>query len=115
MAFAETASVKGNPTVYALSPQIKKYTLCDVGFSLTRAGNFQLERPLDPSSPYNQAIKLKITVAKDLKTFKMAVTTGNGLQTINIFKQAQQKDKVTQFNFVIENLLKRQVLEIKKA
>lgn len=115
MAFAKTASVKGDATVYALSPQIKKYTLRDVGFSMTRAGNFQFERPLDPSSPYNQAIKLKITVAKDLKTFKMAITTGNGLQTVNIFKQAQQKDKVTQFNFLIENLLDRQVLTVKEA
>jgi hypothetical protein len=113
MAFAATAAVKGSTTTYALSPNVKKYTLKDVGFVETRGGNFQLERPLDPNSPYNQAFKLKITVAKDLKNLKMSITTANGLQAVDIFKQPAKTEEITQFNFLVDNLIDREIL-IKK-
>ncbi|MFD1319387.1 DUF1831 domain-containing protein [Loigolactobacillus zhaoyuanensis] len=113
MAFAATATIKGNDTIYALHLNVKKYTLKDVGFTETRGGNFQLERPLDPNSPYNQAFKLKITVAKDLQNLKMSITTANGLQAVDIFKQPAKDEEITQFNFLMDNLIEREIL-IKK-
>ncbi|MDT3394998.1 MAG: DUF1831 domain-containing protein, partial [Bacillota bacterium] len=50
-----TATVLGSTVQYRLNPAVKKYTLRDVGFVPTNNGNFQMERPLDPNSPFNSA------------------------------------------------------------
>lgn len=106
----ETATVLGDTTAYALSPAIKKYTLRDVGFVPTNNGNFQLERPLDPNSPFNAAIKLKITIDKTLKLFKLSVTSPDGLHAVNIFKNEQNAAQVEQYNFIMQHLVAREVL-----
>lgn len=113
MALAATAKVLGSQTTYQLSAEVKKYTLRDVGFSETRNGNFQLDRPLNGESPYAAGFKLKVTVDKDLKKLKMSVTDGSGLHPMNIFKNPEKTQAIIeQYNFMIQNLLDRQVLEV---
>ncbi|KRM23867.1 DUF1831 domain-containing protein [Latilactobacillus graminis] len=105
-----TATILGSTVLYRLNPAVKKYTLRDVGFVPTNNGNFQMERPLDPNSPFNNAIKLKITIAKDLQTLKMSVTSPDGLHPVDIFKSEKNAENVEQFDFVINNLVAREVL-----
>lgn len=111
MALSETAKVLGAKTAYRLSPQIKRYTLMDTGFMKTKNGNFQLERALDPNSPFNAAIKLRVVVGKDLDKLSMAVTTANGLRAVDIFKDDKTAANAEQYQFIIENLVERQVIE----
>lgn len=110
MAFAKEVKLPGDEHTYAISPDIKRYSLIDVGFIATKAGNFALERNLSGSSPYEKGFKLKITVSKDLTGFKLATTTANGLQAVNIFKDPSKADNVTQYNFIMDNLVSRDIL-----
>lgn len=112
MALAETAKAQGADKTYKLSANVKRYTLMDTGFMKTKNGNFQLERSLDPDSPFNASIKLRIVVAKDLDKLSIAVTTANGLRSVDIFKTDKTAANVEQYQFVIDNLLERQVLEL---
>ncbi|MCI1986023.1 MAG: DUF1831 domain-containing protein [Lactobacillus sp.] len=111
MALATTGSAQGDPKTYQISAQVKRYTLMDLGFTKTKNGNFQLERSLDPNSPFTAANKLKITFKADLSAFQMSVTTGNGLKALNIFKDARNADNVEQYHYIIAELIERQVLE----
>ncbi|MFT8424050.1 MAG: DUF1831 domain-containing protein [Liquorilactobacillus sp.] len=110
MAYTKEAKILGDNRVFALSTEIKKYTLRDVGFLESKGGKFILERPLDPTSPYNASIKLKVTISSDLQTFKIGVTSANGLKEINISKGSDVEKHVEQLNFVIDNLKERAVL-----
>lgn len=110
MALAAVGTVLGDSQKYQLSSGIKRYTLMDLGFVKTGNGNFQLERPLDPNSPYTNANKLRVTVKADLSAFQMAVTTPNGLKAIDIFKTDKTMDNVEQYNYIIQNLIEREVL-----
>ncbi|WP_125703147.1 DUF1831 domain-containing protein [Lacticaseibacillus daqingensis] len=110
MALATTGSVLGDPKTYQISPNLKRYTLIDLGFVQTKNGNFQLERSLDPNSPFTAANKLKVTVKKDLSAFQMSATTGNGLKAVNIFKDEKTADNVEQYHYLIENMIERSVL-----
>lgn len=110
MALATTATLKGDTTVYQLSPEVKRYTLRDVGFTEKKNGSYLLEQPLDISVLPQKSIKLKMTVNKDLQHFRMGVVSANGLQPVDIFNQPAMADKLEQFQFVIQNLLERKVL-----
>lgn len=110
MAFAKEVTLKGDQHTYAISPEVKRYALTDVGFIATKAGNFAMERSLGGSSPYEKSYKLKVTVAKDLSGFKLAITTANGLQTVNIFGDPKKEENVTQYNFIMDNLVSRNIL-----
>lgn len=112
MALKATGAALGDPKTYQISPNIKRYTLMDLGFVKTKNGNFQLERALDPNSPFTQANKLKISFKADLSGFQMDTTTANGLKAINIFKSEQTKDNVEQYQYLIDNLIEREVLAI---
>ncbi|MHC9532841.1 DUF1831 domain-containing protein [Dellaglioa sp. BT-FLS60] len=111
MAFEKSVQLLGDTATYELSLNVKKYTLRDLGFAETKAGNFQLERSLDPNSPFNQGIKVKIIVDKSLSGFKMSTTTANGLKAVNIFKDEDKKSETEQFNYVIGQLIDRDVLK----
>ncbi|RGI30812.1 MULTISPECIES: cysteine desulfurase [Enterococcaceae] len=111
MSFLEKATVEGCPQFYKINPKARAYTFKDYGFQATPSGNLQLVRPLDISPQAKQSPKLKITVAKDLKTLKMSLTTANGLKTINIFKSDDQKDKQEQFYYIMEDLMSFDCLE----
>ena len=112
MALATSGAALGDSKTYTISPQIKRYTLMDLGFTQTKNGNFQLERSLDPNSPFTAANKLRVTVSKDLTTFQMGVTTANGLKAVNIFKDAKSADNVEQYQYIIDNLIERNVLQL---
>lgn len=111
MAYAEIEQLMGDPQKYRLSPEIKKYSLRDVGFIESKNGKFQLERSLDPSSPYNQGFKFKISIEADLKKFKMAVTTANGMREVDVHKGKDSQKNLEQLNFILDNLLERQIIE----
>lgn len=112
MALAKTGSALGDPKTYTISPNIKRYTLMDLGFTQTKNGNFQLERSLDPNSPFTAANKVKITFKKDLSAFQIGVTTGSGLKAINIFKDDKTKDNVEQYHYIIDNMIEREVFSL---
>lgn len=110
MAYTNSVQLKGDDVPYKLSPNIKKYSLRDTGFQESKNGRFQLERSLDPSSPHNNSFLLKITVKADLKNLKMATTTANGLQEVNIFKHKNADVYTEQLNYILKDLIERDVL-----
>ncbi|GAA2910543.1 DUF1831 domain-containing protein [Enterococcus pseudoavium] len=107
MAFTKTATIKGSKYSYALAPTAKKYTLRDNGFTETSSGNFQLIRPLQATPQSKEGFKLKITVAKDLESFKMSVTTANGLKAVDIFKDSKQELVQEKFYFLLDGMIDR--------
>lgn len=111
MAFKETATVEGAAVTYKVNATAKKYTLKDNGFSETNSGNFQMIRPLDATPQSKEGFKLKITIAGDLKTLKMSITTANGLKAMNIFKGTQHDMSQEKFYFLMDGMISRGVLE----
>lgn len=111
MAFNAVVKVNGDTKSYEISPAVKKFTLRDMGFVETKAGNYAYEQPLDPHSPYNKTFKLKMMVASDLSGFKMSITTDNGMQKVNIFNKEEHAAAVEQFRFAMDNLISRNILK----
>lgn len=111
MAFKEKATVEGSEIFYKVNENAKKYTLKDNGFTETNSGNFQLIRPLDATPQSKEGFKLKITIAGDLKTLKMSVTTANGLKAMNIFKNENHAMSQEKFYFLMDGMISRGVLE----
>ncbi|MGX7352377.1 hypothetical protein RU97_GL001834 [Enterococcus canis] len=111
MAFTEIATVEGATVQYRLNPEVKRYTLRDNGFQETQSGNFQLIRPLDATPQSKEGFKLKVTVNKDLKTFKLSITTANGLKSVNLFKDDQHKMSQEKFLFLMDGMISRGVFE----
>lgn len=111
MLFKKQMQIEGDPDVYELDPNIKSYALKDVGFQVSNAGNYTLERSVDPTSPYNKNQMLKVTVAKDLSGFKMATTNASGNRRLNIFKGPHAEGNVEQYHFIMQNLVDREILK----
>ncbi|WP_429971241.1 DUF1831 domain-containing protein [Fructilactobacillus sp. Tb1] len=110
MAFTKEVSLKGDTQKYQLNPNLKLYTLSDLGFTKTRNGNFEYKRSLDPNSPYlKKSIKLKVMINADLKTFKMAVVDGSELKELDIFTTAKYEVEREQFDFIMNNFILRNV------
>lgn len=100
-------TVLGCPVKYHVAPEAKKFTLKDNGFKETKAGNFQLVRPLDATPQSKQGFKLKITVAGDLSEMKMSATTANGLKAIDLFKDDKLKMNQDKFYFLMDGMIDR--------
>lgn len=111
MAYKEINQIIGDNQRYRLSSSIKKYSLLDVGFNISRTGKFELERSLDPNSPYNQGFKFKMTVDPNLKKFKMATVTANGMREVDVHKGKDVETHLEQLNYILDNLLERQIIE----
>lgn len=111
MAFSKQATVEGCPVSYAVSPSARKFTFKDVGFTETASGNFQYNRPLEGLVTDKQGFRLKITVAEDLKTLKMSITTANGMKSMNIFKGDKFKDQQEKFYFTLDEMIERGCFE----
>ncbi|KRM96522.1 hypothetical protein FC19_GL000816 [Liquorilactobacillus aquaticus DSM 21051] len=111
MAYVEQLKIKGDTRTYKLSADIKKYTLRDVGFVESKSGKFQLERSLDPNSPFNKGLKFKLVITASLKAFKMLTTSANGLNEVNIYKSVDADTHIEQLNYILEQLEQRQILE----
>lgn len=111
MAYTEKVQVEGDTDTYSLSNDIKKYTLRDLGFVVTKTGSFSFERSLDPTSPYKQGIKLKVTINSTLDGLKMNTVTANGLRKVNIFNREQDQGLVEQYHYILEEFVSRSVLQ----
>lgn len=111
MAFDQQSTIMGCPVFYKVSPKAKKYTFRDNGFVETNSGNLQLIRPLDATPQSNQGFKLKITVAADLKTLKMSVTTANGMRALDIFKNDKFAMNQEKFYFLMDGMIDRDCFE----
>jgi len=110
MAYTNSVKLEGDSKTYQISTGIKKYTLMDLGFTKGKSGAFMFERSLDPTTPYNAAFKVKLTVNADLTGFKMSTVTGNGMQRANIFKNDAHPEAVEQLRFILKNFIDRDVL-----
>lgn len=107
MAFEKTATVEGAAATYSLAPEAKRYTLRDNGFKETKSGNFQFITPLQATPQSKEGFKLKITVDKDIESFKMSITTANGLKAINIFKDEKHQLLQEKFYFLMDGMIDR--------
>ncbi|GAX01849.1 DUF1831 domain-containing protein [Secundilactobacillus silagei] len=110
MAFDKTSKLQGDEQSYTISDGIKKFSLRDVGFNESKNGNFTLKRSLDPSSPYNATVELKVMVNSDLSGFKMAAVAGNGMREVNIFKMERKDAFLEQFHYIMDNLEEREII-----
>ncbi|WP_281164905.1 cysteine desulfurase [Liquorilactobacillus sicerae] len=111
MGYTKQAKLLGDQRVFSLTPEVKKYTLRDVGFVESKGGKFVLERPLDPQVDFAVSLKLKVTISADLKTFKMVTTNGNGLREINLFKK-NDPQILEQLKFSLQELQDRQIIRL---
>ncbi|MDR2465079.1 MAG: DUF1831 domain-containing protein [Streptococcaceae bacterium] len=113
MAFEKEATLKGSKYIYSLNPLVKKFTLRDNGFVQTMNGNHQFVRTLEATPQSKEGFRLKITVNKDLQTFKMGVTTKDGLRTVDLFKKEEFRMMQEKFYFLMEGMIDRGVFEKK--
>lgn len=111
MAFEKTATILGSDVLYQLNPSAKRYTLRDNGFTETNGGNYQLVMPLKATPQSQEGFKLKITVDKEIKSLKMSITSKNGLQAINIFKNPDHKMLQDKFYFLLDGMIDRGLFE----
>lgn len=107
---ANTVVINGDNRKFTVNPDVKKYSLTDVGFNQTQHGNFNYEHPLYNDSPYDAGCKLKITLNKDMTHLTMVVTDVNGLQKVNIFKNKQLTKMVDLLNFILKDLEDRNII-----
>lgn len=110
MEFTKSIQIPGDADTYSISPEIKKYTLLDLGFEETKRGNFEYKGSLDTDNPFKPVARLRILIAADLSGMKMETVSGNGLQKINIFKHARAAEFVEQYHYILNEMIKRQVL-----
>lgn len=111
MAFENVVSLKGSSKKYRLNQNLKRYTLRDQGFTETKAGNFQFIRSLDTNQGNKKGVLLKITVSKDLDSFKMSTTTANGLQYVDVYAKESMENLVTNLEYILFSLVSENVLE----
>ena len=111
MAYGTTAKILGDTKTYKLSTNVKRFPLRNAGFIESKGGKFQLERSLDPYSPFNQWYKLKVAIQADMKNFKMVTLTANGMREVNIFKGNDNQGNIEQLEFIINDLKERKILE----
>ncbi|GLB47009.1 hypothetical protein WR164_09880 [Philodulcilactobacillus myokoensis] len=110
MLFSNQVKLNGSNTVYILNPDIKSYTLSDMGFQKTNAGNYRLVRSLNLDLP--TSYQLKITIKRDLKQFKMRILDSTGFRDVNLFNHDHQKE-VEQFRYFMNELSIKKVIKSK--
>ena len=104
MAYGQKSKLQGDTRTFELSPEIKRYSLRDVGFAESKGGKFTLERSLDPNSPY------KMTVTSALDGFKMVTTTSNGIKEVNVFKGNDAETHIEQLNYILKDLMDHNII-----
>jgi hypothetical protein len=108
MAFVTEKQLEGCKYKYAISPNIKKYTLKDVTFMQTKLGQYEFSRLLEVSPNSGEGFLMKIIVNSDLTGFKLSVTDKSGLRNVNIFKNADPII-VEKFYFQMQLFVDREV------
>ncbi|HIW70219.1 MAG TPA: DUF1831 domain-containing protein [Candidatus Limosilactobacillus merdipullorum] len=111
MPYSKSVKVAGDSQTYTISPQIKEYTLNDLGFEQSRRGTFTYEGSLDRTSPFHPAAKLKIWITAAMDGFKMETVNGNGMSKINIFKGPRSKEFVLQYHFILDEMVNRHIFD----
>ncbi|MCA9760437.1 MAG: DUF1831 domain-containing protein [Streptococcus sp.] len=109
MAFQQTVALKDCDYIYHISPIVKKYTLRDNTFEVTKAGHYQLTRLLEEVPNSNQGFLLKIIINQDLQGFKINITDQFGLHLVNIFKAENNKVIQEKFYFLMDSLVDRDI------
>lgn len=107
MEYQAQVKLPGDDATYAISPEIKPYTLLDLGFEKTRRGNYKYTGSLDRQNPFKPAARLTITVNGDLTGFKMATVNATGLNQVNIFKHARSEEFTLQYHFILDEMVER--------
>lgn len=114
MAFEKEITLKDCLYSYAISDNIKKYTLRDTTFTQNRIGNYELTRLLENVPNSGDGFPLKITINKDLTGFKLSITDRSGLRFVNIFKSEDNKILQEKFYFLMDSLVERNIFTKKK-
>lgn len=114
MAFEKEIKLTDCRYSYAISPNVKKYTLRDNTFVQTRIGNYELTRLLETIPNSNDGFPLKITINKDLNGFKLMITDKSGLRSVNLFKSADHKILQDKFYFLMDSLVERGIFTKKE-
>lgn len=109
MAFEKEISLKDCPYTYHIHPSIKKYTLRDNTFEVTKVGNYQLTRILEEIPNSNQGFLLKIIINPELTGFKINITDPSGLHLVNIFKPGANSVIQEKFYFLMDSLVDREI------
>ncbi|UQS86447.1 hypothetical protein MOO44_06015 [Nicoliella spurrieriana] len=111
MAFSTVEKLAGDSRKFKVNPEIKQFTMLDLGFNKLNNGSFVLKQPLSGFN-LNTGFTLKVAINKDLDQLKLAVTDAKGLRKVDLFKGNQHPEDVEQLNFQIQNLILRKVLAI---
>ncbi|MBC8775434.1 DUF1831 domain-containing protein [Streptococcus sp. IMAU 99161] len=111
MAFGTTVSLKDCKYTYRLHPNVKKYTLRDNTFAVTKVGNFELNRLLEAVPNSGDGFLLKIIFNKDLSGFKINITDKSGLRLVNIFKDSKNDIIQQKFYFLMDSLVEREIFD----
>ena len=85
MQFVKTVQLQGDSDKYSVSPDIKRYTLIDLGFEETKRGNFEYVGSVDTDNPFN------------------------------LFTHPRAKEFVEQYHFILKEMLKRNVFLVTKG
>lgn len=115
MDFQASNRLPGDDVTYAISPDIKEYTLIDLGFEKTRRGNYKYSGSLDRQSPFKPMARLLITINGELTGFKIDTVNTNGLAQIDIFKAKRHEEFETQLRFILNEMVDRGIFKQSKA
>lgn len=114
MAFESQVALKDCRYSYHINPSIKKFTLRDNTFEVSKAGHYQLSRILEEVPNSNQGFLLKIVINSDLNGFKINITDPSGLRLVNIFKADGNKVIQEKFYFLMDSLVDREIFTKKE-
>lgn len=107
MAFETAVTLKDCAFRYQIGDNMKKFTLRDNTFAVTKVGNYELTRLLEEVPNSGQGFLLKIVVNKDLTGFKINITDKTGLRLVNIFKSDDHHIYQQKFYFLMDSLVER--------
>ncbi|EHI74302.1 DUF1831 domain-containing protein [Streptococcus tangpeifui] len=109
MAFEKSIHLDDCKYTYTISPKIKKYTLRDTTFEPNKLGHYELNRLLEEVPNSGQGFPVKITIHKDLSSFKLSITDQSGLRLVNIFKSDKTAIIQDKFYFLMDSLVERDI------
>lgn len=111
MTRSATVVLNGDTRKFAISDEIKRYAMIDVGFVQTKNGNFVYDHPLYLDSPYNANLKIKITINEAMDKLSMVITDKNGLKKVDIFQKEELQPVRELLDFVLKDMFEKQILE----
>lgn len=111
MAFETSVALKDCRFVYSIGDNMKKFSLRDNTFFITKVGNYELSRLLEEIPNSGHGFLLKIVVNKDLNGFKINITDQSGLRLVNIFKSEDHHIYQQKFYFLMDSLVERGIFK----